>query len=262
MNRILTLRDARKFAMRPVLGIALAFGCCLACYWAAGTRLQAQAPADPGQSQPAAAQNGAGSPSQTQANPFPEDTTTIPVLPSKSTPELFPDGGGDETGRVRLPADDLDPVRSPDDSATDTDTQGQGYSSSLSGLGDVLQGAASNPPTKGKKHQDSIIQPMPRDNSKEDISVGNFYLDSKDWNGALSRFQSALVLDPDNPDVYWGLAECQRHLGNYADARANYQKVVEYDPDSRHGKEARKALQAPEIANAKTATSGQAAQAR
>ena len=60
-----------------------------------------------------------------------------------------------------------------------------------------------------------------------------------------------MVLDPDNPDVYWGLAEANRHLGNYAAARTNYLKVMEYDPDSKHAKEAKKALNEPELANAK-----------
>jgi hypothetical protein len=36
-------------------------------------------------------------------------------------------------------------------------------------------------------------------------------------------------------------------------ARGYYQKVVDYDPDSKHGKDARKALKEPEIANAKAA---------
>ena len=42
-------------------------------------------------------------------------------------------------------------------------------------------------------------------------------------------------------------------MGNFAEARGYYKKVAEYDPDSRHGKEAIKALKAPEIANAKAA---------
>jgi hypothetical protein len=53
------------------------------------------------------------------------------------------------------------------------------------------------------------------------------------------------------------LAEADRHLGNLADARANYEKVNEYDPDSRHGKDARKALKEPEIANGKNSAPSQ-----
>ena len=53
------------------------------------------------------------------------------------------------------------------------------------------------------------------------------------------------------------MAEANRHLSNLADARANYEKVAEYDPDSRHGKEARKALKEPEIINGKNAAASQ-----
>ena len=83
--------------------------------------------------------------------------------------------------------------------------------------------------------------------------MGSYYLDTKNWKGALSRFESALILDPENPDVFWGLAEANRHLGQLADARTNYEKVVDFDPESRHGKDARKALKEPEIANGKNA---------
>jgi tetratricopeptide (TPR) repeat protein len=62
-----------------------------------------------------------------------------------------------------------------------------------------------------------------------------------------------MVLSPDEPEVYWGLAESDRHLGKFAEARTYYQKVLDYDPDGPHGKAARKALKDPEIANAKVA---------
>jgi len=66
-----------------------------------------------------------------------------------------------------------------------------------------------------------------------------------------------MVLDPENPDVYWGLAEAEQHMGDLADARAHYEKVLDYDPDGPHGKQARKALKDPEIANAKSASQPQ-----
>jgi len=68
-----------------------------------------------------------------------------------------------------------------------------------------------------------------------------------------------LVLDPENPDVYWGLAEAQRQLGDYPNAKANYMKVMEYDPDSKHGKEAKKFLKQPELANAPAVSANQPA---
>jgi tetratricopeptide (TPR) repeat protein len=96
---------------------------------------------------------------------------------------------------------------------------------------------------------------MSHDSPKEDESVGSYYLEQKNWKAALSRFESALVLDPENPDVYWGLAEAQRHIGDYISAKANYLKVMEYDPDSKHGKEAKRILREPEVANAKAVSS-------
>ncbi len=112
---------------------------------------------------------------------------------------------------------------------------------------------------QGKHRKLEVEAPEHQETSAEDIEVGNYELDRKNWKAALSRFESALVLAPDEPEVYWGLAESARHLGNLADARGYYQKVALYDPDSRHGKDAIKALKEPEIANAKgSSTAGPA----
>jgi tetratricopeptide (TPR) repeat protein len=102
-----------------------------------------------------------------------------------------------------------------------------------------------------KKRKLTVKEPTHQEAASSDIDVGNYYVQTHNWKAALSRFQSAMVLDPNNPDVFWGLAETERHLGDFADARTHYQKVLDYDPDSRHGKDARKALKDPEIANGK-----------
>ena len=173
-------------------------------------------------------------------------------MPTSNSPGTSP-GDGDETGvgRIPMPAADVDPVRSPEDAGVAAENQQQSSSSSLAGMRDLLP-PADDDAQPGKHHRkgDETV-PEHQETAAEDESVGFYYLDNKDWRAALSRFQSALVLDPDNPDVYWGLAEADRHLGNFADARANYQKVMDYDPGSHHAKEARKALQDPAIANAK-----------
>lgn len=233
--------------MRRIFPVALVFAVCLAVAW-----LPALAPAAIGQEKPAdASQKPAAS--QSSANPFPEDTSTVPVMPSTATPAL-PEGSynGADNAPLPLPGDDLDPVHSPDDPAPETASGQPGdSSSSLAGMGNLLPGPDDDKPDKKKKLV--VKEPTHQEAASKDIEVGGYYLQTKNWKGAVSRFQSALVLDPENPDVYWGLAEAARHLGNFADARANYQKVVDYDPDSRHGKEARKALKEPEIANGKNA---------
>ena len=254
--------------MKFALGIALA----LAWVVAAAPRLSAQAPDKSSalsarQSPPAA---GSQSPApqqpsqtkpQTNANPFPEDTDSVPVMPSRTPSDLAP-GAGDESGSglIPMPPEDGDPVRSPEDAAASAELSDSGSSSSLTGIGDLPSpddDTAHPGKHKGKEEQ---VVPEHHETAAEDENVGSYYLSNKNWKAALSRFQSALVLDPYNPDVYWGLAEAERHLGDFADARANYKKVMEYDPGSRHAKESGKALHDPEIANAKPASSGQPAQ--
>jgi hypothetical protein len=259
--------------MRQGAATATVLAFALAGSMALGPRVHAQAPAaggaaGTGQSRPAddkqkpvETQPQAGS--QSGANPFPEDVSTVPVLPSKVAPAL-PEGtytGTDEglgEGRVRLPGEDRDPIRSPDDPAPDVDSgQREDSSSSLAGLEKILP-----PPDDEqteKKRKLAVKEPTHQERASEDIQVGEYYLDRKNWKAALSRFQSALVLDPENPEVFWGLAEAERHLGEYWDARSHYLTVVDFDPDSKHGKEARKALKDPEIANAKKESTTQAA---
>ncbi len=238
-----------------MISVAQVIGCL-----AAVPLLPAQAPADQSQ-QPASAGQKPPIPSQSSANPFPEDASTVPMLPSRITPAA-PEGTyyTPPSAGVPLPGDDIDPVRSPDDPPpAATSAADAGSSSSLAGLERLLPQPDEDQPSRKRKL--AVKEPTHQEAASKDIEVGNYYLDRKNWRAALSRFESALILDPENPEVYWGLAEADRRLGNLADARANYQKVVDYDPDSRHGKEARKALKEPDVANGKNAAPSQPAEA-
>ena len=240
----------------------------LSCALLAAPRLCAQAqPEDnaPSQNSPSsqnlpAAQQPTRVDKQSNANPFPEDTSSVPVLPSKSTDELPAEvRDAARSALMPLPSDDLDPVRSPEDAGQAAEEQEQSSSSSLAGMGSLLPGPDDDTQPGKRSRKGAQIVPEHHETAAEDENVGSYYLDNKNWKAALSRFESALVLDPDNPDVYWGLAESQRHLGDFASARANYLKVMEYDPGSRHAKESGKALKEPEIANAKASPPAQPA---
>ena len=248
--------------MKRGFAIALILVGCLM----AAQRICAQSPAGgdaagAGQSKPAGqSQQPAGAQPQTGSNPFPVDTSTVPVMPSKGTPVL-PEGTykGDEyeSGGVPLSGEDLDPVRSPEDPVPAAGNgQQEDSSSSLNGLDKLLPPPDDDQADRKKKKEK---EPTHQEAASEDINVGGYYLDRKYWKAAYSRFESALILDPENPDVYWGLAEAERQLGDLANARAHYEKVLEYDPDSKHGREARKVLKDPAIANAKKAVTGQPA---
>lgn len=202
-------------------------------------------------------QNPNSQPPQQKGNPFPTDTGNVPVMPSNSEPDVPAGNPNGEGARFSLPDGDSDPVASPDGAASESSSEGVS-SSDVRGLDSILPPPGDDEPTgkHGRKRSD-VLEGPPKESSKEDINVGQYYLDNKNWKAALSRFQSALVLAPEEPEVYWGLAESERHLGDYASAKANYQKVIEYDPDSKHAKEAKKALKEPEIANAKPPAGGQ-----
>lgn len=199
-------------------------------------------------------------PKKQDSNPFPTDTTNVPVMPSRENPDPnVPNNGStpspDQIEDTHYPVPgDSDPVTSPDAAPAEgsyrVQDQGQVSSSNSNALDSILPPPGDDD-TKGKKG--SQIEDMPQETAEKDISVAKYYLDNKNWRAAQSRFQSALVLAPEDPEVYWGLAESQRHIGDFANARKNYEKVIEYDPDSKHAKDARKALKEPDLANAKPA---------
>ncbi len=187
-----------------------------------------------------------------EANPFPGDNANAPVIPTDLDAAPAAADEAIDYGKVALADANVDPVRSPDDAAPEPTAAG-GSSSSSAGIDQLIQ-APPEPERKGRHRkdddEDTAAQPAKHSGPADDEQVGAYYLETKNWKGALSRFESALVLDPENPDVYWGLGEAQRHLGRFAEARANYRKLVEYDPDSKHGKEAQKLLKTPELENA------------
>lgn len=239
--------------MNRVFVFALVFAACAT----AALRAPAQAPANSGAGQGQTA-SPATPPKPTQeANPFPEDTNSVPVMPSADSPgsaEPAPAPDSADYGNVPLPGDMDDPVRSPDSPEPAANgAEDSGSSSSNAGLDNLLK----PPPDTGKpgKHKADAADATPHEGPKEDVSVGSYYLDQKNWKGALSRFESALVLDPENPDVYWGLGEAQRHMGDFASAKANYLKLIEYDPDSKHAREAKRILKEPEMAGAPAVSS-------
>jgi tetratricopeptide (TPR) repeat protein len=181
-------------------------------------------------------------------------------MPSKTPPPL-PEGTYREPERalVPLPGEDADPVRSPDDPApAATSSPDANSSSSLNGLERLLpRPEDDNQPSKKRKL--TVKEPAHQEASSIDIEVGNYYLDRKNWKAALSRFESAMILDPENPEVYWGLAEAEHHLGDFVHAKEHYLKLLEYDPDGPHGRQARKELKDPALEKAQSGQPSQPA---
>ncbi|MDE3201274.1 MAG: tetratricopeptide repeat protein [Acidobacteriota bacterium] len=184
-------------------------------------------------------------PSGTNANPFPEDSDAVPVIGSNAAVPAEAPADNASAGKL-LPFDDTDPATSPEQAHATAGSSG--FSSSLSGMDELLP----DPDSGSLNRKGRSVEPVHHADAKEDESVGSYYLGLKNYKAALSRFESALVLDPENPDVYWGLAESQRNLGKFAEARQNYVKVMMYDPGSKHAKDAKKILRQPEFEQAST----------
>jgi hypothetical protein len=240
--------------MRRGIAVALVLAGCLGAGLAQG-QSDSSGQAKTKKNAAAQGQAPAATPPPADANPFPGDITNVPVMPKSLTPDVPAASPDEAVDKMAAPFDDLDPVKSPDTADGGTDiVQGRESSSDIKSMDSLLPTPGDDDAPTGKhKKKGDAIEGAPKETSKEDISVGQYYLDNKNWKAALSRFQSAMVLAPDEPEVYWGLAEANRHLGNFAEAKANYQKVVDYDPDSKHAKDAKKALKEPELANAAAA---------
>jgi tetratricopeptide (TPR) repeat protein len=215
-----------------------------------------------GQTPPAQKPNPPANPAPqkpTESNPFPEDTNSVPVVPTNgdtAAPAPVP-ANSENPGSTNLLREDTDPARSPDDPPPGAAESDSGFSSSLSGAGDVNIPDEAKPTKRRRFGPPEASESVHQETAKEDEDVGALELDRKNWKAALSRFQSALVTDSENPDVYWGIAEAQRQLKDFANAKVNYEKVAEFDPDSKHGKQAKKLLKDPEIANAHAVSNSQ-----
>ena len=243
--------------MKRGIWIALVLAGCLG----VALRLCAQSDSGKGKKQPAQQQAAPQNPPKPTApadpNAFPTDTSDVPVMPSKPTDVPTGTFSDVDSAAASLPGDDLDPVRSPDAAAgSESVDPAQVSSSRASNLDSLLPNPGDEEPAK-RGRKGAAPDGPPKETAKEDLTVAKYNLDQKNWKAAQSRFQSALVLSPEDPEVYWGLAESARHMGDFAVARANYLKVIEYDPDSKHAKEAQKALKDPQIAEAKTAAGPQ-----
>jgi Tfp pilus assembly protein PilF len=78
--------------------------------------------------------------------------------------------------------------------------------------------------------------------AKRDTEVGDFYLKTGDYQGALLRYKDAMTSDPTNVEAIFGLAETQRRLKKNADAARNYQIYLDIVPNGPRAKQALKAL--------------------
>jgi tetratricopeptide (TPR) repeat protein len=100
------------------------------------------------------------------------------------------------------------------------------------------------PPEQGQSPSSGAQQPLQLNPKlgKKDTSVGMFYLESGDYQGAYDRFKQAVQVDPGDGDAIYGLGVSAMQLGK-RDVALHYLKIyIEAIPYGHHAKQVRKAL--------------------
>ena len=92
-------------------------------------------------------------------------------------------------------------------------------------------------PGKHKKKGEEVV-PEHHETAAEDEEVGSYYLTTRIGKGRCRAFNPRWFSIPTIRMCIGAWPNAERHMGDFADARANYLKVMEYDPGSRHAKEA------------------------
>ena len=88
----------------------------------------------------------------------------------------------------------------------------------------------------------SIATANPTQLAAHDIDVGETYLAGNNFDSARERFEEALRLTPDNPVVWFRLAQALQGMQRLDPARLYYKKYLEVQPKGKFAKNAKKAI--------------------
>jgi len=196
----------------------------------------------------AGADGTAKTPTGNAAHDFPFPGETPAAKGDESAGKKFPyPGEGGDAGGLKDAGSEGASTGSSSSSGGDA-----GYSSSSSddkGLGAPGSGdpndVNSDTPMAPKRNLHRKPEPPPKTNAEmmaEDLSVGEFYMNDKNWRGAYLRGTDAVKLDQKDPDAHLLLAESARRLGKLDEAKTHYQMVLQLDPVPKTKKAAEKAL--------------------
>ena len=76
----------------------------------------------------------------------------------------------------------------------------------------------------------------------QDVEVGDFYYQDKNYRAALSRYEGALVNKPGDPGIFFRLGKTAEKLGDNARAMREYQASIDAAPSGPSAKESKNAL--------------------
>ena len=185
-------------------------------------------------------------------NPFPEAQSeaaahqsqqqTSGSSPDAPQPQATPSAQPpNNTGQNPFPEDQSEKAahqaQQPANPATPDPSDDTGFSSSqVKGL--------DMPTTDEQPPANLPPSPLPYNSklAKKDAEIGDYYMESGNWQGAYERFLEANRSDPGNAEAVFGLAESARHLHRPDEALRNYRLYLSALPNGSHAKEVRKAL--------------------
>lgn len=75
--------------------------------------------------------------------------------------------------------------------------------------------------------------------ARKSVEIGNYYLKKKKYNGALSRFQEAVNVDPYYAPAYLGLGKVYEKIGLKQKALGAYRKYLDALPSTKDAEEAK-----------------------
>jgi len=88
----------------------------------------------------------------------------------------------------------------------------------------------------------SNVNANPTQLAAHDIDVGETYLAGNNFDSARERFEEALRLTPDNPLIWFRLAQSLQGMQRLDPARLYYKKYLEAQPKGKFAKNAKKAI--------------------
>ena len=192
---------------------------------------QTPPPAQSSQSAPSAPAT--KKPSTADDNPFPEDISRKAAADDNAAPSAPPTSTPDS---AKPPGSTAPPGSSTPPRSTSPEDSNSSSRSKFQGLGDLPDDNSSRISNGAGGY---IVNPKL---AAQDVKVGGFYLDQRDYKGAYARFKEATLVDAGNADAVFGLAEAARGLNHKDEAVQNYQLYLDASPDGKKAKEARKAL--------------------
>lgn len=102
----------------------------------------------------------------------------------------------------------------------------------------------SNPPEEDESvaPEKFVLNPL---ESERNVKVGNFYMHkgtASGYRAALARYERAAKFNPNNAEAYFKVGEAEEKLKNKDAAKTAFKRVIQIEPDSKLGHDAKKKL--------------------